>query len=170
LAEAARQALAVAEPAIRDGLHEVQWEGRLEVVARNPLTVLDGAHNPAAAQALADYLRAFRQSNPLSRVVLVLAMMRDKDHRRFLERFKGLVDHVVVTQAELERSATVAELQPVVAEQWPEARASARLSGALAEARQLARPQDLICVSGSLMLIGEMKASLRGCGLSRLRG
>jgi dihydrofolate synthase / folylpolyglutamate synthase len=171
LVEAAHQAgLAVAESAIREGLYKVQWEGRLEVVARDPLTVLDGAHNPAAAQALADYLRTFRLSHPLSRVVLVLAMMRDKDHRRFLERLKGLVDHVVVTQAELERSATVDELLPLVAEQWPEARTSARASGALAEARQLARSQDLICVTGSLMLIGEMKAWLRSCGLSRLRG
>ena len=133
------------------------------------MTVLDGAHNPAAAKALADYLRTFRLSNPMSRVILVLAMMRDKDHRGFVEFFKGLVDEVVVTQADLKRSATADELLPLVVETWPRARTNARVSEALGAARQFARPQDLICVTGS-MLVGEVKASLRGCGLSRLRG
>ncbi|HEX6948214.1 MAG TPA: folylpolyglutamate synthase/dihydrofolate synthase family protein [Nitrospira sp.] len=171
LVETARQhGVAVEEQAIREGLRQVQWEGRLETVATDPLTVLDGAHNPAAAQALAGYLREFRRSNPLSRVILVLAMMRDKDHHGFVEPFKGLVDEVVVTQAEMKRSATVEELLPVVGVFWPRVRTNARVSGALGEARQLARPQDLICVTGSLMLVGEVKASLRGCGLSPLRG
>src|SRR6478736_4152566 len=65
-----RDRFAFGAPAIREGLREVQWEGRLEVVARDPLTVLDGAHNPAAAHALADYLRTFHLSNPMSRVIL----------------------------------------------------------------------------------------------------
>jgi len=167
---ARRDRLAIQEPAIREGFRTVQWEGRLEIVARDPLTVLDGAHNPAAARALADYLRTFRLSNPMSRVILVLAMMRDKDHHGFVKCFKGLVDEIVVTQADLKRSATADELLPLVGETWPRARTNTRVSGALGDARHLARPQDLICVTGSLMLVGEVKASLRGCGLSRLRG
>jgi dihydrofolate synthase/folylpolyglutamate synthase len=76
----------------------------------------------------------------------------------------------VVTQADLQRSATVHELLLVLGPAWPRARTNAKAAGALNEARQLARPQDLICVTGSLMLIGELKALLRGCGLSPLRG
>ncbi|HTL60363.1 MAG TPA: folylpolyglutamate synthase/dihydrofolate synthase family protein [Nitrospira sp.] len=160
----------VGEPAIRQGLRQVYWEGRLEAVATEPLTVLDGAHNPAAAAALADYLRRFRTSHPSSRVILVLAMMRDKDHAAFVEALRGLVHDVVLTQAALKRSATVEELLPVVSVIWPSVRTRARAGDALAEAREIARPQDLICVTGSLMLIGEVKALLRGCGLSPLRG
>ena len=171
LIEAARpHRLAVAEPAIRQGLQEVHWEGRLEVVSRDPLTILDGAHNPAAAQALAGYLRGFRRSNPLSRVILVLAMMRDKDHQGFLAPLTEVVDDVVLTQAALKRSATIDELFQRVRRIWPEVRINARVADALSEARRLARSQDLICVTGSLMLIGEVKALLRGCGLSPLRG
>jgi len=164
------QRLAVEEPAIRQGLREVQWEGRLEIVASEPLTLLDGAHNPAAAAALGEYLRRFRRSRPLSRVILVLAMMRDKDHRGFIEPFQGLVDEVVLTQAALKRSATVDELLPVVRDLWPQVRTHARVSDALADAKATARPQDVVCVTGSLMLVGEVKALLRGCGLSPLRG
>ena len=169
--EAARQQqLVVQEPAIRAGLREVHWEGRLEVVAEHPLTVLDGAHNPSAAEALAGYLRRFRRDNPSSRVILVLAMMRDKDHRGFVEPFKGLVDGVVLTQAELKRSATAEALKVLIGGVLPQVRVHARVADALDAARALARSQDVICVTGSLMLIGEVKALLRGSGVSPLRG
>jgi dihydrofolate synthase/folylpolyglutamate synthase len=167
---ARRNRLAVGEQAIREGLRNVQWEGRLEVAGRDPLTVLDGAHNPGASKALADHLRKFRHANPGIRVILVIAMMRDKDHRGFIEPLKEVVDDVVVTQADLKRSATVEELMSMIGHTWPRARTNASVPGALGEARQLARPQDMICVTGSLMLIGEVKALLRGCGLSPLRG
>jgi dihydrofolate synthase/folylpolyglutamate synthase len=140
------------------------------VVAENPLTILDGAHNPSAAEALAGYLRRFRRENPSSRVILVLAMMRDKDHRGFVGPLKGLVDRVVLTQAELARSATADELAAVTAGVLPEARIHARIADALGAARELARSQDVICVTGSLMLIGEVKGLLRGSRVSPLRG
>ena len=162
--------IVVGESAVRDGLQYIHWEGRLEVVEQHPVLVLDGAHNPAAATAVAEYVRAFRLSNPGSRVILVLGMMRDKDHCGFFEPFTELVDHVVLTQADLPRSATVQELQRVLSPFWPQPLAGAVLSDALSQARQLARPEDLICVTGSLMLVGDVKALLRGCGLSPLRG
>jgi dihydrofolate synthase/folylpolyglutamate synthase len=167
---AAGHGIHVGESAVREGLRNVQWEGRLEVVDREPLTVLDGAHNPAAADAVAAYLRAFRRSNSRSRIILVLGMMRDKDHRGFIERFKGLADDLVLTQADLPRSATVVQLQAAVSGWRPRVHSEAVLSDALALAKRLARSEDLICVTGSLMLVGDVKALRRGCGLSPLRG
>lgn len=167
---ASERGLDVREAAVREGLRTVQWPGRLEVVDRTPLVVLDGAHNPAAAAALAEYVQAFRRSNPESRVILVLGMMRDKDHLGFAKPFRGLVDQVVLTQAGLSRSATVEDLYGAIHELWPSARAEAVLADALALARRFARAQDLICVTGSLMLIGDVKA-LRHVGrISPLRG
>lgn len=170
LEAAGSSGLNISEQAIRDGLSRVMWEGRLEVVDRRPTVVLDGAHNPAAASAVADYLRSFRASNPSSRVILVLGMMRDKNHRGFAAPLKDLVDDVVLTQAELPRSATVEELQTELKDIWPYCRASAILTDALGLAKRLAGPDDLICVTGSLMLIGDLKGLLRGCRLSPLRG
>jgi dihydrofolate synthase/folylpolyglutamate synthase len=162
--------LEVGEPAVREGLRTVQWPGRLEVVERRPLMLLDGAHNPAAAAALAEYVQAFRRSNPESRVILVLGMMRDKDHLGFAKPFERLVDEVILTQAGLSRSATVADLRTAIQDLWPSARAEAVLADALALARRLAGAEDLICVTGSLMLIGDVKA-LRHVGrISPLRG
>lgn len=162
--------IAITEQAVREGLRNVRWEGRIEIVDRQPMVVLDGAHNPAAAAALAQYLRAFRLSRPESRIILVLGMMRDKDHQGFVEPLNDLVDEVVLTQVELPRSATAQELQARIGSRWPHAYVKGLLSDALAQAKCLAGVDDLICVTGSLMLIGEVKALFRGCGLSPLRG
>ncbi len=62
-------------PAIQAGLKDVRWPGRLELISRNPDFVLDGAHNPAGAAALAAYIREFCADRP---VWLVYAAMRDK--------------------------------------------------------------------------------------------
>ncbi len=170
LGAAAPQGIAVTAEAVRAGLRAVNWAGRLEVVDRRPTILLDGAHNPAAATALADYLRHSDRSHPFRPVVLVLGMMRDKDHRGFVELLTGLVDEVVLTQANLPRSATAQELQASLEGLLLHTHVVPSLSDAMALARQLAMSDGLVCVTGSLMLVGECKAWFRGCGLSPLRG
>jgi dihydrofolate synthase/folylpolyglutamate synthase len=142
----------------------------LEVVDRRPTILLDGAHNPAAATALADYLARSDRSHPSRPVVLVLGMMRDKDHRGFVEPLRGLVDEVVLTQADLPRAATAQELRASLEGLLPHSHVVPSLSDAMALARQLATPDGLVCVTGSLMLVGECQAWFRGCELSPLRG
>ena len=97
-------------------------------------------------------------------------MMRDKDHRGFVEPFRGLVDEVVLTQADLPRSATAQELRILIDGLLPDPHVEPSLGDAVTLAKQLATPDGLICVTGSLMLVGECKAWFRGCGLSPLRG
>ncbi|MBI3356444.1 MAG: bifunctional folylpolyglutamate synthase/dihydrofolate synthase [Nitrospirae bacterium] len=112
LLEAAdKTGVVVDQEAVRQGLRSVVWEGRLELIEEYPKVLLDGAHNPSAAAALACYLQEFLIRHPDSRIILVWGMMRDKDHRGF-----------------------IAPLQ------------------------------------SSLMLLGDVKAAVRGCGLSPIRG
>jgi len=167
---AAPHGIAVTGEAVREGLRVVNWAGRLEVVDRCPTILLDGAHNPAAATVLADYLAHSDRSHPSRPVVLVLGMMRDKDHRGFVEPLRSLVDEVVLTQANLPRSATAQELRASLEGLLPHPHVVPSLSDAMALARQLATPDGLVCVTGSLMLVGECTAWFRGCGLSPLRG
>ena len=167
---AAPQGIVVTSEAVRAGLRVVNWAGRLELVDRRPTILLDGAHNPAAATVLADYLTRATHAHASRPVVLVLGMMRDKDHRGFIEPLRSLVDAVVLTQADLPRSATAQELRASVGALLPHTHVVPSLSEAMALARQLATPDGLVCVTGSLMLVGECKAWLQGCGLSPLRG
>jgi len=163
------------EEAVREGLRAVRWPGRLELVSRRPNVWLDGAHNPQAAEALAAYLTtlsARRGCLPQGRVILILGMMRDKDRRGVLAPLAAVpgVSHLVLTRAAHPRAADPQELardgaglgiplvvQPTVGE-------------AFAYARRLAGPDDTICVTGSLLVVGEAKAALDGTIVSGLRG
>ncbi len=170
LEAAAPQGIVITSEAVRTGLQAVSWAGRLEVVDRRPTILLDGAHNPAAATALADFLTGADRLHPSRPVVLVLGMMRDKDHRGFVEPLRSLVDEVVLTQADLPRSATAQELQSSLGDLLSHPHVIPSLSGAMALARQLATSDGLVCVTGSLMLVGECKAWLHGRVCSPLRG
>ena len=167
---AAPQGIGVTAEAVGEGLRRVNWAGRLELADSSPTILLDGAHNPAAATALGDFLTHYGQSHRPRPTVLVLGMMRDKDHRGFVEPLRGLVDEVVLTQADLPRSATVHELRASLGDLIPHPHVVSSLGDAMTLARQLATPEGLVCVTGSLMLVGECKAWLRGCKLSPLRG
>ncbi|MBX3235282.1 MAG: bifunctional folylpolyglutamate synthase/dihydrofolate synthase [Nitrospiraceae bacterium] len=166
-----RQAgIAISDSAIRAGLRDVAWEGRLEAAASSPTIILDGAHNPAAAEALAGYLAAWRARRPDGRVCLVMGMMRDKQPRGFFHPLRPYVDDVIMTQADLPRAMSGTDLRTALQDLAPSAHVAAAPADALALARQLVDPGDLICVAGSLMLVGEVKALLRGCRLSPVRG
>jgi dihydrofolate synthase/folylpolyglutamate synthase len=154
---------------VREGLRAVRWGGRLETVEARPHIVLDGAHNPDAAAALAAHVAGIRRIRPGSRVLLVWGMMRDKDQAGFLDRLLPHVDEVIVTQARGPRAMPACELEPLVRARGRTARAQADPAEAMALARRMAAPDDLILLTGSLLLVGEAKAILLGCGLSPLR-
>jgi dihydrofolate synthase/folylpolyglutamate synthase len=171
LVEAAESSGLRIEPtAVKNGLAATQWEGRLEMVDRNPSVVLDGAHNPEAAGVLAAFLADFRAAHLGSRVVLVLGMMRDKAHKPFVQILRPYIDELIVTQAEIARAATVHELSADLEALMPSLHLVPSPCEALALARRLTTSVDLICVAGSLMLVGDMKALLRGRTLSPVRG
>lgn len=162
--------LPVSEAAVREGLRTVRWEGRLETVESHPALVLDGAHNPDAAAAVAIYLDDFRHQRSGSRVIMVLGMMQDKDREGFLDHLLPYVDEVIVTQAHIPRSAPARELEASLRARGRTANMVPDPADAISLARRMAAPDDLILVTGSLMLVGEAKAILLGCGLSPLRG
>lgn len=170
LESAGHGGLSVDEAAVRRGLDSVAWEGRLEVLEASPRVLLDGAHNPAASMALSGYLGEFLASHQRAHIILVWGMMRDKDHREFIAPLLPLVSEIVLTQARLARSATVRELHESLTA-WPKPVYEVPLPAeALQMAKNLSSPGDVICVTGSLMLLGDIKAAVHGCGLSLIRG
>src|SRR5438552_164706 len=107
---AAGRGVRVSERARRDGLRAVRWPGRLELAGRRPDIWLDGAHNPHAAEALAEYLRTWwarRGESPTGRLILVVGMMQDKDRRRILAILTTVpgVSQLILTRAAHPRAA-----------------------------------------------------------------
>jgi dihydrofolate synthase/folylpolyglutamate synthase len=171
LIEAADDAgIQTGEAAAREGLRTVSWEGRLEPIEDYPKVILDGAHNLPAAKVLAQYLADYASCHPTSRIILVWAMMRDKDHRGFIATLQPVVSEIVLTQTGLARSASVDELRSALDTWLGPVWEAVHPINALAIAKGRAASHDLICIAGSLMLVGEVKAAVRGCGLSPIHG
>jgi dihydrofolate synthase/folylpolyglutamate synthase len=160
--------LPVPEEAVRAGLRTVRWAGRLETVEAHPHFVLDGAHNPEAAAAVAVHVGELRRSRPGSRVLMVLGIMRDKDRDGILDQLLPHADEVIVTQARGARATPAEELAALVGARGRRAHVSPDPGDAMALARRIAAPEDMILLTGSLLLVGEAKAILLGCGLSPL--
>ena len=151
--------LPVAEAAIRKGLARVTWPGRFERVIRPqaPAVVLDGAHTPAAAAALAT---ALAEEYPGRRAVVVLGTSADKDAAALARALAPVASTVVATRsgnpraADAETVATGPRQVGLTAEVVPDVRQ------AVARAIELAGPAGLVLVTGSLFVVAEARETL----------
>ena len=132
-----------------------RWPGRLERTAGRPAILLDGAHNPAAARALADHLRS------IGPFVLVFGAMRDKDVRGMAEILFPLARHVVLTRPRVDRAARPAEIAERAGPVARRARREDSPRRALAWARRQAGDDAIVVVAGSLFLVGELRRLTR---------
>ncbi len=148
----------VAEAAIRRGLAKGWIPGRFEVVAQRPTVVLDGAHNPVAAAALA---RALEEVFPGRRPVFVVGLQSEKPVLPTLAQVLPAGRAVVCTRA---RWSRLAPLSPEELARWArllveEVHTAGSAGEALELACRLAGPDGLVCCWGSLYLIGELRAA-----------
>jgi dihydrofolate synthase/folylpolyglutamate synthase len=147
----------VSEEQIRQGLKSVHWPGRLQVVSKDPLLILDGAHNPGAIRALSETLRrGFRYK----RLILVLGVMADKDVRSILKGIVPMADYVFFTRPEYYRAAAPEALMQEALPLGKPGEIQPTLAKALGKAKQRAGREDLILVTGSLFTVGETMAIL----------
>jgi len=153
--------LSLPESAMRSGLEQAAWEGRLELISPEPDIYLDGAHNPASARVLADALGDLRPS--YGKLVLVLGILSDKDHRGIIGPLAGFADHVIVTRPEYARAMNVQELAREVRSIHGSVEAVDTVSAAIAAARSRAGVGDCIVITGSLYTVGEARALLASC-------
>ena len=148
------QALGISDAAIISGLETVKHAGRLELISHQPDFLLDGAHNPAGAQALRNYLDE-HEHGPLT---LVFGAMRDKKLDQIAEILFPLADCLILTSIDNPRAASLETLAPL-AQRHARGRIIESSSSAAAVRIAITETPDngLICVTGSLYLIGETR-------------
>lgn len=151
--------VAVPDDAIRTGLENAFFPGRLEVMQRGPgmpTVVIDGAHNPDKARSLVAAIGALF---PGKRVVLVLGMVADKDTAAVLDIVAPMATMIITTQAPIINRAVTpaAELAVQIRARGVPAEAEPDPEAAVAAALDHAGPDDLVCVTGSLYLVGAVR-------------
>ncbi len=158
LAVAAAQTLGVLEPVIQQGVTETRWAGRLEPLPyQNRTFLLDGAHNPQAAHALAAALKRLSKKS----VTLIFGAAADKDLTGLVTELAPVVSQVIVTRAVLSPRAALPE---TLAELWtpyaPSVYVTDNPAEALKEALFYTAPGAVVAVAGSLYLVGEIRPLL----------
>ena len=150
---------------ITAGLESARHAGRLEILENSPRILFDGAHNIAGAQALREYLDEFIKTP----VTLVFGAMRDKDLSEIARILFPVARRLILTQPMNPRAATPETLAALV--RASAASATITLAASVAEALVKALEQtpsdELICVTGSLYLVGEVQSILAACGNAR---
>ncbi len=138
---------------------ETTTPGRFETISERPLTIVDGAHNPHGARALARELRAMRGTR--SPLVGVIAILADKDVDGVLAELAPSLDVVVATETSSARSLPAAALADRCRAAGLEAEAREDPFSAVARARELAGPGGAVVVAGSLTLLADTLEELR---------
>ncbi|MBU4320208.1 MAG: bifunctional folylpolyglutamate synthase/dihydrofolate synthase [Nitrospinae bacterium] len=189
--KSSHHALRITYHAIRNGLENIKWHGRLEFVSKEPPILIDGAHNPSAAEILAAslkeiFLRAYR------RIILIIGVMSDKDIRGIMAPLLPLAAEIILTAPACERAAspqkladcaaemgfTNTHIAPTVKDAIDMAIKSSNASCVKRDALQeksldsslITHHSSLILITGSFYTIGEAKEMLCGRGiLSGLR-
>jgi len=142
----------ISKAAIGEGLAKVEFPGRLQIAGEKPLIILDGGHNPGAAKKLKESLQQYFK--PV-RSILVIGMSADKDMQGVVAALSPIFDQIVTTAADNPRSAKPEVLAQLFKAEGKQTITFQSISQALTYARQTARDNDLICVTGSLFVVGE---------------
>lgn len=149
--------IAISDSQILEGIRDTRWPARLEIVSTSPLTLLDCAHNPDGALALADALDTIFSGR---KITAVMGMMADKDWRQcariLLPRCSRVFASTVGQARSLEPITLAAE-----ATEYCEATAVNDLRDAIALARNTMAENGLLLVCGSVILAGEARTILR---------
>jgi dihydrofolate synthase/folylpolyglutamate synthase len=161
-----RQGVTLPSTAFATGIATAHWPGRMELFPGVPRLLLDGAHNPAGAQALAAELATL----VYDRLILTVGVMGDKDGAGILASLLPLADEVVAVASTLDRALPADELAAQICSAGARCRVGGTVANGLAMAQALAGPDDLVVVCGSLFVVGEARAMVTGQRFEPIRG
>ena len=149
--------LKIPEKAIYSGLSEVCWPGRLEIVSKNPLVLLDGAHNPAAIRTLKTFLE---NGVACRRLTLVVGILKDKQWKTMARYLAHVADRIILTRPEYERAINPDQMASYLRNYKHDPVVVPHVADAILLALNDADDVDAVCVTGSLYTVGEARAFL----------
>ncbi len=160
----ARQELSVKEKHIRQGLLNVQWPARLEIVQDKPMVIIDGAHNLAAVDSLAQYLAASPDVKA-KKIRLIIGILDDKPYEAILKKLVPLCHSVILTRPRIGRAVDPKILGRIATSLNRKYEIIDSVADAVHQSIGEASPEDVVCISGSLYVAGEARHALIGKGV-----
>ena len=148
-----RYEVRVTPQAMSAGLENARIPGRLQILRERPLLVIDGAHNPDAADKLA---KAVPEEFRYKKLILVIGMIQTHPPEEVLAKLVPLASKVIATQSQWMKASPAERIAEAARALGANVEAVDNVPGAVARARELAGPDDMILVTGSFYTIGEV--------------
>ncbi|MGN0204171.1 MAG: bifunctional folylpolyglutamate synthase/dihydrofolate synthase [Coprococcus sp.] len=143
---------------IKEGIEAAVWPGRFEVIAKNPLVIVDGAHNPDGARALRDSVRQYLSGR---RLILVMGVFADKDYKQMLNILSEVSDTLIAFKPEQARGLDAGKLSEAAAACFRYTEAAESQEQAIRKAFALGSCQDVILSFGSLSTVAGLERIIR---------
>jgi dihydrofolate synthase/folylpolyglutamate synthase len=142
----------VGKKAILSGLNKVDWPGRLEIYSKNPLVILDVAHNPDGVDNL---VSALGNLLPDKKIYFIFGVMDDKNYRKMLRMMDKIAQEIILTQPAYPRSAKLDNLTEAARKAGLRYSTIPGVKEAYQEALNKMKNDDVLCVTGSHFTVGE---------------
>lgn len=149
--------------ALYRSIRETKWPGRMEVIKTEPLTIIDGAHNPDGAAILSESVDRYLVGKKIN---LVFGMLRDKDILSVAKLLAVRADRIIITEPESPRAASSAEVHGIIlealrGEDIPDITEIPDIEEAVRQAQSMAGDGEAVIYAGSLYMIGRVRSLLR---------
>ena len=151
--------LVISDEAVRTGIASVSWPGRFELVARNPLFIVDGGHNPQCIEALVNNVRDYLNGRTLTVLTGVLA---DKDYSDMYADMAQYAACFVTVTPPNPRALEAKDLAAYLSRYGKPVQAAETVEAGVALAKELAGPEGVVLAYGSLYMVGDIEAAARG--------
>lgn len=150
--------LSLPESAIRNGLKKARWAGRMEICGKEPLVLLDGAHNTDGILQLANSVNAYFNE---TKVTLILGVLGDKEYHKMAEVILPHADAVILTEPHSERKLDVFSLARSISEHNGTIYTEKEIEAAFEKALSITPKDGIILCCGSLYMIGAMRTYIK---------
>lgn len=144
---------------IKNGILRTNWQGRVELLRRNPQFLIDGAHNLEGIESLVKSLKNFK----FNRLILGIAILKDKDFSHMLKLLVPMADIIIATEAKTDRKLDAEKMKEQIENIWNKDQVivERNINSAVKRALEIAREDDLIIFTGSLYMIGEVRDAVK---------
>lgn len=147
----------VKEESIKAGLENVRWIGRMERLNKNPMVVIDGAHNIDGIRTLKESVKEYFSYNKL---ILILGILGDKQVKEMVNTIGSLGEDIILTEPHNERAESLEVMESYLKEENKNVYKIMNYREAYEKALDLANEDDLILICGSLYMVGDMRKEI----------
>ena len=152
----------ISEQNIYDGIRDVRWPGRFDIVCRKPLFIIDGGHNPQCIEALVKNIRDYLAGK---KVIALTGVLADKDYADMYKPVMPLVDRFVCITPPNPRKLEAEQLARYLRQAGAQAQASESILDGVKQAMELAGEDGVVLCFGSLYSIGGIRDALKDLGV-----